>query len=202
MYVGSDVSADGSIIFARSNDYPDIWGNHITVTPAVENDSGRLMCVSEDGKIKIEIPANTYKYTSTPYMDSTTAYNNESVSDAAACTNEYGVAMTMSVTAFSNNETLEADPVIEEGLSEDSAVDLVICQSKTAREGVEVLSGIIDEYGVSEQGIAIIADQNEAWYIEIYSGHQYAAVTAEKVSSKIIDVVKIINVFFNKRSPP
>lgn len=75
VYVGSDVSADGSIIFARSNDYPEVWGNHITVTPRVENDSGQLMPVSADGNIKTEIPATTYKYTATPYMNSTVACN-------------------------------------------------------------------------------------------------------------------------------
>lgn len=185
VYVGQDVSADGSIILARSNDEPDVWGNHITVTPRVENSFGRLMPVSIDGKIKTEIPATTYKYTATPYMNSTTAYNNESVHDAAACTNEYGVAMTMSVTAFPNEAALKADPLIDEGLDEDAAVDLVICQSKTAREGVDVLLGLIDKYGSSGSGIAIIADQNEAWYVEIYTGHQYAAVKlpTDKVSA-------------------
>ena len=28
VYVGSDVNSDGSIIFARSNDYQDVWANH------------------------------------------------------------------------------------------------------------------------------------------------------------------------------
>lgn len=184
VYVGQDVSADGSIIFARSNDDPDVWGNHITVTPRIENSPGRLMPVSADGKIKTEIPATTYQYTATPYMNSTTAYNNESVHDAAACTNEYGVAMTFSVTAFSNKAALDADPLVDEGLDEDAAVDLVVCQSKTAREGVDVLLGIIDKYGSSGSGIAIIADQNEVWYVEIYTGHQYAAVKmpTDKVS--------------------
>ena len=184
VYVGSDVSADGSIILARSNDHQDVWGSHITVTPRVENDSGRFMPVSEDGKVKMEIPATTYQYTATPYMNSTMAYNGEKVPDAAACTNEYGVAMTYSVTAFPNEAALKADPLVDEGLSEDAAVDLVVCQSKTAREGVQVLSKIIDKYGSSESGIAIIADQKEVWYVEVYTGHQYAAVKlpADKVS--------------------
>ena len=184
VYVGSNVSVDGSIIFARANDYPEVWGNHITVTPRVENESGRLMPVSADGNIKTEIPATTYKYTATPFMNSTLAYTGEGVYDAAACTNEYGVAMTYSVTAFSNEAALKADPLIENGLDEDAAVDLVICQSKTAREGVDVLLGIIDKYGADEPGIAIIADQNEVWYVEVYTGHQYAAVKlpSDKVS--------------------
>ncbi len=175
VYVGQDVSADGSIIIARSNDHQDVWGNHITVIPRVENQEGRFMPVSGDGKVKMELPSTTYKYTATPYMNSTTAYNGAS-HDAAACTNEYGVAMTMSVTAFPNDAALKADPLVEEGITEDTAVDLVVCQSKTAREAVEKLCGIIDKYGSSETNIALIADQNETWYVEMYTGHQYSAV--------------------------
>jgi dipeptidase len=184
IYVGSDVSADGSAIFARSSDYQDVWGNHITVTPGVDNESGRLMPVSESGKIKTEIPATTYQYTATPYMDSTKAYNDENVSGAAVCTNEHGVAMTMAITAFANKDALDADPLLDDGISEDSAIDIVICQSKTAREGVDVLCGLIDKYGSSESCIAYIGDQNEVWYVEIYTGHQYAAVKlpSDKVS--------------------
>ncbi|WP_407420953.1 C69 family dipeptidase [Methanobrevibacter sp.] len=176
VYVGSDVSDDGSVIVARSNDYPAVWGNHITVTPGVENESGRTMPVSVDGNVKTEIPETTYKYTATPYMDSAVALNEEGVYDAAACTNEYGVVMTMSVTAYPNKAALTADPRVDSGICEDAAVDLVICQSKTARGAVEVLLGIIDKYGSSESNIAIIADQSEAWYVEMYTGYQYAAV--------------------------
>ena len=184
VYVGPEVSDDGSIIVARTNDYPQTWGNHVTVTPRVENESGRLMPVSVDGTIKTELPETTYQYTATPYMNSTIASNKEAVYDAAACTNEYGVAMTMSVTAFPIGDALQADPLVENGLCEDAATDLVICQSKTAREAVEVLLGIIDKYGSSESNIALIADQSEAWYVEMYTGHQYAAVKlpADKVS--------------------
>ncbi len=52
IYVGSDVSADGSTIMARSNDFPEVYGNHITVTPRVENQPGRFMPVSWDGKVR------------------------------------------------------------------------------------------------------------------------------------------------------
>ncbi len=175
IYVGKDASADGSIIIARSNDYRADWGNHITITPHVDNSPGRFMPVSADGEVKTEIPATTYKYTATPYMDSAHASDRPDC-DAAACTNEYGVSMTMSVSAHLNNESLKADPLVEGGLAEASAADLVVCQSKTAREAVEVLLGIVDKYGNAESNIAIIADQNEVWYVELYGGHQYAAV--------------------------
>lgn len=141
------------------------------------------MPVSMDGKVKTEIPQTTYQYTATPFMNSSREYSGLGL-DAAACTNEYGVSMSMSVTAFPNEDALKADPLIKEGLTEFTANDLVVCQSKTAREGVEVLCGLIDKYGSSESNIAIIADQKEVWYVEMYTGHQYAAVKlpADKVS--------------------
>ena len=175
VYVGSNATDDGSIIYARSNDYPGVWGNHVTVTSAVENESGRFMPINYNGSVQTEIPATTYQYTSTPFMNSTMARNGLGC-DAAACTNEYGVAMSMAVTSYSNDAALEADPLIETGITEFTANDLVICQSKTAREAVDVLLGLIDKYGSSESNIAVIANQSEAWYVEMYTGHQYAAV--------------------------
>lgn len=175
VYVGSKASADGTVIMAKSNDYQDVWANYVTITERVENKSGRTMPVDNDKTVFATLPDTTYRYTSTPWMESATAANGLG-SDATVCTNEYGVAMIMSITSFSNVAALEADPLIEHGLSEFTAVDLVTCQSATAREGVEVLLSLIDSYGSSEVNIALIADQKEAWYIEMYSGHQYAAV--------------------------
>ena len=175
VYVGQDASDDGTIMLARSNDYQDVWANYVTIIERVENKPGRTMPVDHDATVLAPLPDTTYRYTATPWMDSTVA-SNGSDRDATVCTNEYGVAMTMSVTAFSNSAVLKADPLIGHGLTENTAVDLVVCQSATAREGVEVLLSLIDTYGSSEINIAMIADQKEAWYIEMYSGHQYAAV--------------------------
>ena len=175
VYVGSDASDDGTTIIGKSNDYQANWGNYVTITERVENKEGRTMPVDNDKTVFASLPATTYRYTSTPWFDSTTKQNGLG-QDATVCTNEYGVAMIMSITSFSNAAALDADPLIEHGLSEFTAVDLVTCQSKTAKEAVEVLLSLIDEYGSSEVNIALIADQKEAWYIEMYNGHQYAAV--------------------------
>lgn len=175
VYVGSQASEDGTAILAKSNDYQDVFANHMTVTEHVDNEPGRTMPVDSEATVFAEIPATTYRYTSTPFMDSTMAYNGLG-NDATVCTNECGVSMIMSITAFSNKAALEADPLVEHGVTEFRAVDLVTCQSATAREAVEVLLSLIDTYGSSEVNIALIADQTEAWYVEMYSGHQYAAV--------------------------
>lgn len=175
IYVGKDVSEDGSVIVARCNDNQSVWATRVEVTGRVENKPGRTMPVTPDGNVTAEIPATTYKYTSTPWMSSIQA-ENKLGPDAATCSNEYGVTMTMAVTAFANKAALNADPLVKEGLGESFANDLVICQSRTAREAVETLCGLLDEFGSSETNIATIADANEVWYIEIYTGHQYAAV--------------------------
>ena len=175
VYVGRAVSADGSVLLAKSNDHQDVWANYITVTERVENVPGRTMPVDSGSTVFAELPATTFRYTATPWMDSAMALNGLP-RDATVCTNEYGVAMVMSITAFSNRAALEADPLVKTGLTEVTAVDLVTCQSATAREGVQTLAALLDRYGSSEVNIAMIADQKEAWYIEMYNGHQYAAV--------------------------
>ena len=175
IYVGSDASDDGTTIIGKSNDYQAVWGNYVTITERVENKPGRTMPVDNEATVLAQLPDTTYRYTSTPMYDSSIEQNKLG-HDATVCANEYGVAMIMSITAFSNEAALKADPLIEHGLTEFTAVDLVVCQSKTAREAVEVLLSLIDKYGSSEVNIALIADQSEAWYVEMYNGHQYAAV--------------------------
>ena len=175
VYVGSKVSEDGTTILAKSNDYQDVWGNCVEITERVENVPGRKMPVDNDATVFALLPATTYRYTSTPFMDSATAVNGLG-RDATVCANECGVAMIMSITSFSNAAALRADPLIKHGLTEFTAVDLVVCQSATAREAVENLLGLIDMFGSSEVNIALIADRSETWYVEMYSGHQYAAV--------------------------
>ena len=182
VYVGSGASEDGTIILGKSNDYQDVWPNYATVVERVEGQPGRTMPVDNGGTVFAEIPASTYKYTATPWMDSTVACNGLG-KDATVCANECGVSMIMSITAFTNQAALAADPLLDEGLTEFTAVDLVICQSATAKEAVDVLARILDAYGSSECNIALIADQREVWYVEMYTGHQYAAVKlpADKV---------------------
>lgn len=175
IYIGPGASTDGTIILGKSNDHQSVWPNYVCVVDHVDNAPGRSMPVNSDRTVFAPIPATTYKYTATPWMDSALAVNSLA-HDATVCANECGVSMLMSVTAFANRAALQADPLIADGLTETTAVDLVTCQSATARQAVEVLAGILDIYGSSECNIALISDQKEAWYVEMYTGHQYAAV--------------------------
>lgn len=143
------------------------------------------MPVDNEETVFAELPATTYRYTSTPFMDSTRAINGLG-RDAAVCSNEYGVSMVMSITSFSNKAALAADPLIGHGLTEFTAVDLIVCQSATAREAVETLTALIDRYGSSEVNIALISDQRECWYVELPAG--MACITWESVGPCVYGV--------------
>jgi len=175
VYIGKEASTDGTIIIARSNDTQGNFPTRVMVAPRVEQDSSREMPINNESSEFFDLPATTYKYTGTPFMDSAMLENGNGMDDAV-CVNEYGVAMTMSVTAFSNKTAKGADPWVPTGITEFTMNQLVITTSKTAKEAVQRLTHLIDQYGSSETNIALIIDQHEAWYVEMYTGHQYAAV--------------------------
>ena len=175
LYVGPEASDDGTILLARSNDLQQIMPTHMRVVPRLEDEPGRTMPLDVGQTVFVELPATTYHYTCTPWMESCSTRMNYPP-DTAACTNEYGVAMTIAVTAFTNEKALSADPLIKTGVTENTVDHIVVCQSVTAREAVEKLLALIDEYGSAECNIAMITDQEESWYVEMYTGHQYAAV--------------------------
>lgn len=84
--------------------------------------------------------------------------------------------MSATVSASPGKAAEEADPLVENGLSEASMTTVVLPYITTAREGVQRIADIVDKYGSAEGNIIFIADDKESWYMEIYTGHQYAAV--------------------------
>jgi len=55
-------------------------------------------------------------------------------------------------------------------------VTVILSEAGSAREGVELITGIFDTAGSCGGAGFIIADNTEAWYIECTTGHQYIAV--------------------------
>ena len=62
VYVGKDVSADGTTILAKSNDNQCVWPNYIDVVKRVQKKKGRKMPVDAGRTVFAEIPETTYKY--------------------------------------------------------------------------------------------------------------------------------------------
>ncbi len=163
VYVGKDVSDQGTYIIARSEDQAQSdYNKMFMVQPRVENVATGF---------EIPLPDTTYKYTYVP--DYT---RGEDGMYPGSCTNEYGVSITGTVSTSTCDAWREADPFIEPGLREAILAAAVAAVSTTAREAVDVLLEYVDTYGSEEGNTVMINDQDEAWIVEIYSGHHYCAM--------------------------
>ena len=175
--VGKDLTADGSTLFGRTEDYPYApdGGRHNqnqVVVPAKTYKDGDKI---EDESNGFTYPhlANEMKYTAVYDSDRDNGSNGNF---AAHGFNELGVAMTATVSATPNDKVLKEDPLVKDGLPEASLVDLALPRAKTAREVIETVAKVLDEKGSAEGNIIVAADKNELWYMEILSGHQYVAI--------------------------
>lgn len=171
VYVGKDASKDGTYIIARSEDQGQgDYNKMYVVVDRVENVPGRFMEDTGNG-FQLPLPATTYQYTMVPDYS-----GGDDGTYPGACTNEYGVSISGTVSASPCEKWEKADPYVEPALREAILPAAVAAVSKTAREAVDVLLGYVDTYGSEEGNTVMIADQTEAWIVEIYSGHHYAAM--------------------------
>ena len=182
LYVGSALTDDGATIFGRSED--------------MSNDMNKLYSVAESGFHKEgEVYAGCYGFTWTFTHDSYgyTAFsddNGEGVGNVcpdcggdhahtpyqAAGTNEKGVSMTATETIGGSRDVRGLDPYEDEGMEEAEMVTVILCEAATAKEAVDLYLSILDTAGAAGGSGIIIADTQEAWYIENVTGHQYIAV--------------------------
>ena len=173
MYVGKDVSEDGTTVIARSEDQGSGAYNKMYKVEPAKTEKGRYFVDTGEGmeNFKVPLPEKTYKYTYVP--DSSDAGDGMY---PACCTNEYGVAVVGTISADPSDKYLEQDPFVDIGLREAILPGLIACQVKTSREAVDLLAKLVDKYGSSEGNILFFADKKEAWIFEIYGGHTYAAM--------------------------
>ena len=174
--IGKKLTTDGSVLYGRTEDYPFLpqpgaHNKNYIVTPAKDYPAGSEL---KDRSTGFTYPhlAHEFKYTSVPDASRDT---DEGVYGAHG-QNEYGVTMTATTSATPHDKILAIDPLVKNGLAEAALVDLVLPRVKSAREGIELVAKVLDEKGSAEGNIIVIADKNELWYMEILSGHQYAAI--------------------------
>ena len=175
--IGRQLTKDGTTLFGRTEDYPyDPNGgkhnkNYVVVDAKTYNEGDQI----EDESNGFTYPhaTNEMKYTAT-YDSARGDGSNGAFGEHGF--NEAGVSMTATVTAIPNKKVLTTDPLKADGLPEAAMLDVILPRVKTAREGVELLAKVIEEKGSAEGNVVVFADQNETWYMEILSGHQYVAV--------------------------
>ena len=171
LYAGKGVTEDGIAYVARTVDAaPWTSGHRIEIRPRIENAPGRQYRGLKTG-VTWELPATTWHCISTPRM---IVHGRGAMH--SACINEKGVAVTGTTTAYVNEKVLKVDPYVKTGFAEESLPGLLGSCVTSAREAVEFLGRALAEKGHVGTEIYMFADRNEAWYVEVYTGHQWAAV--------------------------
>ena len=153
LIVGKAASADGSVIVSYSADSYGMYG-YLCHYPAAVHAEGtwREVYDWETGRYTGRIPEAAQTY------------------NVIGNINEYQV--TIAETTFGGREELvNPEGIIDYG----SLIYIALQRSKTAREAIDVMTSLVEEYGYNSGGESFtIADPNEVWIMEmIGKGPEY-----------------------------
>ena len=189
IYVGGNLTQEGTRFVARTEDYG--------------SDMNKLWFISESGAFKegdlwIGCPAyGAFEWTFTHDSYRFTYFTNDIFNGSCPeCgmenpshwsytefgTNEKGVSVSATETISGNESVKKIDPNGQTkvdglvGIEETDIPTIILAEAASAREGIELLARIYDEYGAYYDSGLFICDQNEVWYIENCSGTQYLAL--------------------------
>lgn len=172
--VGKDLTTDGSFIFGRTEDYQRNRTMRLVCHPRGEFKKGSKLVDVNNGFEYIH-PEDSLKFFSTPDSSAKPKEMEQGVYDAAGY-NEAGVGIFCTVSADPSEEIEKADPFVKNGVNEASMTTFLLAHAKSAKGAIELLADTIDKQGASMGDIVAFGDQDEVWYMEIYSGHQYVAI--------------------------
>ena len=172
IYMGSKLTADGNTYYGRSEDFGPRYVKHFGIEPA-HKDGNEYTSVESGFEYKSK--GATYRYTFV--RDNPSQWEDRYDAYSEAGINEKGVSCSATLSTSYNEKAEEADPITEEtGIGEYSYASVILGESATAREGVELIGGLIDEQGVCSNDQIIIADSTETWLFAALSGHQWIAM--------------------------
>lgn len=168
--VGNEVSEDGSHFIGRTGDAPYLWSASVRRVPG-RDDAQPLHYVDNDTGLEIDLPARAYSCLITPLHGEYIAENTWWEDGV----NEMNVGISSTETINTNDKILAVDPFVDGALSEGNIPVMVLPYVSTAREGAERVMDLVHTYGMGSAEAVIFVDENEIWYVELYSGHQCAA---------------------------
>lgn len=168
--IGKKATIDGSVIIGRNEDSRTAWPKHLAFNQHNIADEAPVF-KSRDNKFEIKLPKENFAYSATPeWTHKYGQFDEDGI-------NEFHVAMSATESAYGNERVLAIDPFdTERGILEEAMVTVVLPYIKTAREGVKRLGDIFEKYGSAEANGILFADRDEAWYMEVGSGHHWVAV--------------------------
>ncbi len=190
LFVGGGLTADGNPIVARSEDYVNSASKLAFISPAGQYKAGeKYMGCEEYGAFEWTWTHDSYRFmafTADVNFNGTCPECGKAghFSYTESGTNEKGLTVSATESLSGNGKVNGegVDPLRQTkvngkvGIEESDIPTVLLSEAATAREALDLLTKIYDEYGCYYASGLFVADQNEIWYIENCSGTQYLAV--------------------------
>lgn len=172
VYVGSDLTADGTTMFARSEDISNSYNKLLYAIPAGIHTAGEVY----NGCYGFTYTFTKDSYAYTAFRDDNGAAKDGVCPDCghthahtpyeAGGTNSMGVSVSATETIGCSDALYEVDPYTDEGIEEAEITTVLLSESATAKEAVELLLSIYDSVGAAGGSGIFIADDKEVWYVK------------------------------------
>lgn len=165
--VGKDASADGSVLFGHLEQNGGLRNLSYRYVPRMEHVPGSMVHLRRGGKWPQANETYAYLWTSNPGVEFSDGYFNE-----------FGVAIS-SDACRTREDTY--DELVARGDIVDGGIGyklrrIVAQRAKTAREGVDIATELLNYFGYAASGRTyIIADANEAWLLGVVRGKHWIA---------------------------
>ncbi|MDD7593191.1 MAG: C69 family dipeptidase [Peptoniphilaceae bacterium] len=184
--VGSNLTENGSFIFGRTEDLETNHNKSYVIHEAGTYKKGETIEDTSYGTgngFKHTFTKDSYRFSAV--NDTTPEYG---IYDEAGF-NEMGLMVDMTVSATANADVLNQDPLLNgSGAHEKDAVGLteaimptiILSECATADEAVKMIADIVATKGSAEGNGLVVADAENVWYMEIYTGHQFLAMRYPK----------------------
>ena len=172
VYVGRNLTTDGSVLLGQLGDESSSHWIEVIPHRFWEADAVLSIGVNTEANfpgVMTEIPqlAETNKYLTVRYSE----YKGFPPPLENGGLNEFGVSV-VDVWSPSRIELQAMTPKPQKGLSYSDEARVMMERAKTAREAVEIIGRLIDQYGHATFGgnVHLIADAEEGWILEEFAG--------------------------------
>jgi dipeptidase len=172
IYVGKNLTKDGSVLLAGFGDEPS--SHWLTIAPRRQHPADATIAVGGTAASRlpgelIQIPQapQTWRYLSMDYS----YYSGLPAPLTNGGLNEHGVAV-RDVALYSRRELVEMTPNPQRGLNYSDVARIVLERARTAREGIDIAVDLIKRYGDFTYGgnSHVFADPNEGWVLLTFAG--------------------------------
>ena len=189
IYVGGNLTEEGTPFVARTEDYGSDMNKLWFISEAGHFKKGdKFLGCPEYGEFEWTFTHDIYRFTyftNDIYNGKCPECGQENPTHWSYTefgTNEKGLSVSATETISGNAEVKKIDPNVQEkvdgvvGIEETDIPTILLAEAASAREGIELLAKIYDEYGAFFDSGIFVCDQKETWYIENCSGTQYVAI--------------------------